>query len=209
MKREITCHCEQKLVVEIDDQYDISDGSESMNAIRNGTFLNVTCDRCGDVLRPEFAVNFARSDGRNVAFLPESERNHFMVGSVDIPNDSAVIIGTPELRETIALHDAALEREPIELVKYQILVRAGSGVGPPTDIRIYFIQIEDAELIFHIHGLRDEEIAVMRLPESNYIRAKDELPRQRRSEPYKTILDPPYVSIHKVELEYDRDAANG
>ena len=205
MKREITCHCEQKLIVEIDDEYDISDGSESMNAIRNGTFLNVTCDRCGDVLRPEFARNFTRSGGQNIAFLPESERNHFMVGSINIPKDSAVIIGTPELRETIALQDAALEREPIELVKYQILVRAGAGA----DIRIYFIHMVGPELIFHIHGLRDEEIAIMRLPESTYLRAKDELPRQRQSEPYKTILDPPYVSIHKVELEYDRYAANG
>merc|ERR1711964_888793 len=113
----------------------------------------------GDVLRPEFTINLTRSNGPTIAFLPEAERNHYMVGSLDIPDHAEVIIGIPELRETIALQDAGLEREPIELVKYQILVRAGAGA----DIRIYFIQREGPELVFHIHGLRDEEIAIMRL----------------------------------------------
>ena len=197
MQQAITCRCENRVEIVVEAEYDISIGSPAHQAIRDGSFLSTRCDRCGERVAAEF--DFEAIDGcqRRMRFLPESQRNRFMLGTVEISEGQRVLIGFRELAEHVELMRDRLEREPIEFMKYQILRRANSTA----DVRIYYDGREGSELRFHIHGLKEDEIAVMRLPETIYSRSRTDVDSLRGSEPIRTILEPPYVSIHKIELE--------
>ena len=78
-----------------------------------------------------------------------------------------------------------------------MLVKAGTGADP----KILFDRSDDAYLHFQLHGLKDGEIGMAKIPLSFYNKAAGELSAKAKEEPYSSFLEPPYVSISKIELE--------
>ncbi len=205
MKRRVTCHCEQKIDFDTPEVYDAAPGSPTREAIVDGTFLTITCDRCGEEIRPELEATLHDGE-RTVVLVPEARRNSFLLGALRIPKDAAVVVGFGELRERMIVLDAGLRVDVVEALKYQILRKA----GPRTDLRIFCVESTSNELVFHIHGLRDDdEVAVMRVPRSAYDRATADMRLKANEEPYRTILSPPYVSINKIELDPEEASDDG
>ncbi len=202
MKHTITCKCENEIEVNVPDRVEIPENSAKENEILEGEFLPVKCERCGSVLKPELPCRFV--DGKrnlDIYLVPERDRNSFMLGKYDYPESSRIVVGYHELVERLRLARQHLDPRAVEILKYQILVRAGGGA----DISIRFAEQENEALLFHIHGLKDDEIAVIRVPHKAYKQALRDADAKAGEEPYSTILEPPYVSINKIELEPDDD----
>jgi len=198
LTRRIVCHCEHGFDAQLPDEIDISEDSAGRASILDGSFLSFDCERCGDTLRPEFDLLLRDKDSDAVIYLvPEVDRDRFLFGSYSVPEGPTVVVGFAELRERIRVLEADWETQAVEVLKYQILRRAGSA----SDIKVYFDRSVGDQLEFHVHGLRNGEIGVVRISQSAYQSAVGDLERLRSTEPYKTLFELPYPSIHKLEIE--------
>lgn len=204
MKRSVTCHCDNLVEFELPDVIESSANSTVEKEILNGSFATVKCEKCGDELRPE--IELTLRDQRSphpYHVISEKNRNRFLAGHYEHPEGVRIVIGFPELREKVQILHDGYDEEAIEMVKFQIMKRAGAG----TDMKIYFVDTSSDHLTFHLHGLRDDEIGVMKIAMVAYEKALAEVPVRRGEEPYSAVLEPPYVSVHKIELERETDAS--
>lgn len=198
MLRTFPCHCEQEVEADIPDPLDLSPGSPQRNSLIDGSFLTITCDRCGAVLRPECELRCVRGTDDVVLFVvPESSRDRFLFGRYPVPESVQVVVGFAELRERLLIEDAGLDFRGVELLKYHILLRSDKQEGTV----ILFRALDSDRLVFHIHGLKDEEIAVLRAPISAYERSLADTRTESDDEAHRIILDPPYISVRKIELD--------
>ena len=184
------CYCDNEIEIKLKDEYLLD--AATIDSIRSGDFQSVECDRCGKNLKPELPVKFRTDNGRLVHFIPENERftyeKQYSFGS-----DDYCVIGYPELMEFISICESTLEKEAVELVKLQIIQK----VPDPSEIKIFFNEIIDANLVFHIHGLKQNEIGVIKIPAGVYAAVKKDISSLASKEPYKSIISKPYVSIRK------------
>jgi hypothetical protein len=199
--RDIMCVCERSFEAEVPEEIDLDRDDAAIPSILDGTFLSYRCPACGKLLKPEFTV-FLHSDSRKtgVFFLPESERGTFYAGAATTPPGSEVVIGYPELLERVREMVAGLDPRPLEIMKFFYLQKAEEKC-PEGEIRIFFHGIEADALVFHIHGMAKDEIAVIKAPRSSYDRTVVELPDRARTAPYASILAPPYISIRRLDVE--------
>ena len=171
---------------------------EIIAEILSGKFLTAECPFCGTTLKPELLVSFADPHKElDILLIPEKERNKYLLHPAAYGNHSRVAIGFQELIEKIRAYQANLDDRVIELIKYLLYKKAGGGIS----VTVKFGGVEDQELLFEIHGLRDEEIGVVRISKNFYDRMARELPQKEKEEPFDVILAPPYVSLSKVVLE--------
>ena len=68
-------------------------------------------------------------------------------------------------------------------------------------MKLFFSAVEESELLFEIHGLRQDEIGILKISMDFYEKISRELPQKETEEPFNHIFDPPYVSLTKIELE--------
>jgi hypothetical protein len=195
---EITCVCEKTFEADIPDTVDLAANPEVLETILNGSFLTFRCPHCGHTVKPEVPLHIIDSDKQVDIFLvPEPDRNRYLLGRYKHPDCRRIVIGYPELIEKLKIYFARLDEFAIELIKYYILVKAGVGSSPS----IYFDAVDSGTLIFDIIGLREDEIAKMQIQSEVYDKALTELSQKRGEEPYSTFLEPPYISISKIEIE--------
>jgi hypothetical protein len=195
---EITCVCEKTFEADIPDTVDLSDDPDVLDAILNGSYLTFRCPHCGHAVKPEVPLHFTDLEKQIDIFLvPERERNRYLLGRYEHPECNRIVIGYAELVEKLKVYSAVLDDSAVELIKYYILVRAGAGSTPS----IYFDSIDNDALVFDIIGLREDEIAKIKIQREVYDKALAELSQKRSEEPYSTFLEPPYISINKIELE--------
>jgi hypothetical protein len=203
MQKTIICHCDHSFDIDIAEPLDISPATRFREEILAGTFLTVRCPQCGDTLKPEFELTFTASDAqRPIHLVPEKERDHLLFGTHPVPPESSVVVGFAELRDRVRVMDANLDFRAVEYLKYQILVRAGGAEG----VRIYFDRLRDDKLRFAVHGLRSDEVALVDLPGASYRRAERDVAAVKPNEVIRTLLEEPYVSVHKIEIEGTDDA---
>jgi len=194
----VTCVCEKTFEADIPETVDLSAGAETVESILRGTFLTFTCPHCGHSVKPEVPIRFTDpGKGRDIYLIPERDRNRFLLGQIEHPPVKRIVIGYAELVEKLKIYTEKLDDCAVELIKYYILVKAGSGASPS----IYFDRIDENMLVFDILGLREDEIAEIKIKREVYDKAEAELPLKRQEEPYNMFLQPPYVSISKIEIE--------
>lgn len=197
-KKEFTCPCGNEMKVDIQDTRDLSKEPDLERSILSGEFMSFVCDRCGTVHRPEFQVTV--TDPRrsfDVLMLPETDRSKYLSGSLTPEAHDRVAVGYAELVEKVRILRDGLDDRVIEIMKFYLLHKAGSNAEP----HIYYHEKQDGALQFHIHGLRDGEIGVTRIPFSVYQRIANEMDSRMREEPFSVILEPPYVSVEKIIVE--------
>ena len=174
--------------------------------ILSGSFMSVTCPKCGKLLKPELAVRVQdRARGLDLYLVPDLERNRYLAGRLPgVPADILrVVIGYPELVEKLRIARAGLDDRVVEIVKFHLMRRAEQE-NPGKEIAIYFVSCAGGELTFEVHGLREDEVGRVRVSEERARKVADELPRNLKREPYRSFLAGPYVSCTAV---YESDAA--
>ena len=190
----ITCFCGNTIDVDFPSEIDLEKSPKAESSILDGSFMTVSCT-CGRLLKPEFPFRVFREDGSLDLFLvPELNRNSFLTGRFDTPASADIVIGFPELVERLTILRAGFDPRANEIAKYYLSRKA----GPVEDIQIRFQGIESEKAVYHIFGLKSDEIAVVKLPVESLRKMEEDIETAGNSEPFKTIFEKPYISLSKV-----------
>lgn len=201
-RRTIPCYCEYNVEIDVPDEVDLSTRPSIRDEIVAGNFLSALCPNCGKLLKPEFAVRIIDSS-RNMEILlvPELERSAFLLGKSQYRLRDAVsgrvAIGYPELVEKLLVFEAGLDDRVVELIKFYLAQKTDGS----QNLQIYFREKAGDRIVFHLFGLKADEVGVSRVPFSLYEKLQKELPERLQESPYDAMLAPPYVSFQKAGAE--------
>ena len=202
MQQSITCYCENIITIEIPDPVDLDQNPETADEIIEGDYLKTSCDRCGKELKPEFELRFVSAEeGIDLLFLPELLRESFYKGEADTKNAAELVIGYSELREYFLARSLGLKRFGLEAVKLHLLKRAPAEKA----IEIYLAGADQTELSFHILGLKENEVGLVKVPRSSYEGFQRDASRLLSEEPYSALERGPYLSVNMVSFEEDEE----
>ena len=206
-ERTITCFCEHVMEAPVPETIDLTTQPEVLDQIIEGEFLSFTCEKCGKKMKPEFQVALYDT-GKNIDILliPELERATFLTGKNSY-NANRVVIGYTELSEKAIILKHNLDDRVVEIIKYLLLEKSNN----PDKTSITFAGMEHGteqpdkqkKLLFHVHGLHENEVGVTRIPMDLYDKIEKDLPKRMEEEPFKEITTPPYVSINNITMEVD------
>ena len=200
----ITCVCDQTFSVEPQKEIDLDMDTDLINDILNGRFMVYKCPACGTELKLEFPVRIIqKTRNMELFFIPEKDRSAMLRDKLPYPvsGDPRYIVGYPELVEKLTIFEYGLDDKTVELLKYHLLSHALETADAEREIHIYFNGKKEGNLVFHIDGIRENELGVSRIPVETYQKAEKGLARSLSEEPLKSILSPPYISINKVYRE--------
>jgi len=200
----VTCVCEKSFEVEPPADVDLDEDPGVLESILEGSFMVYTCPECGARLKLEFPVRISsRSRGWDICFIPEKNRSELYRRELSfaIPDGSHCAVGYAELVEKLRVLEHDLDERAVEVIKYHLLTRALQASEEQESIRILFVEKTADQLVFHIHGLRKDEVGVSRIGMDIYRKARQNLDETAAQEPLKSLLEPPYVSINKAYKE--------
>ncbi len=183
------------------EELDIAESPGLLEEIIKGSFLTVNCEKCDTCLRPEFPLRItgfsdAKGGYSDVMFIPELERDSFLLGKRDYTG-GRVVIGRPELMEKASVYHSSLDDRALEILKYLLLEKMESR----DDVKIYYFETEAEEIRFQIFGLKQDEVGITKIPMDLYRRVEADIPKRLKEEPFREILMPPYVSVSKISME--------
>lgn len=193
----ITCTCDNVIEADFKDRYSAEDDDTLLDSILEGDFLSVTCGECGKVLKPEIPV---RITGKNppldIYFVPEKERDAVLSGKKDFPDADRIVVGYPELEEKILAAVSSLDDRAVEVLKFYLL----NKIDEEAEVSIYLHEVEDGNLRFRIHGLKEDEIGIVPVDRKLYDKVLSQIDELETSEDLGEVLTPPYVSVQKIYL---------
>jgi hypothetical protein len=197
MQRKITCICETVFDIDVPESVDLDETSETLNEIMEGTFLSYTCPACEKKHKPEFPITVVwPSKSLTLEVLPETERGAYYRRKKDPPGTSA-IISFPEMAERLAVIRDGLEPMVIEALKYYILSKAQEQY-PDQEISMWYQEKGADHLEFHLHGIREGEVAVSRIPMSLYEKNLLDYKKNPKSELFSSLRVRSYVSVQNL-----------
>jgi hypothetical protein len=198
MKKRIPCICENSFTVEINDEIDLDRDGEYLEQIQNGTFYNFTCPSCGKNNKPEFPISLTwPSKGMKFEVIPELDRGEFYQRKKTPTEKNQVlpetIIGYPEMAERLAVISDGYDPVPVEAIKYNLQLKAEEQY-PDNEMEVRYYRSADASLEFHILGIKENEVAVMKVPFSTYERTLNDYKSNPKAEIFKALRFRTYLS---------------
>ena len=212
MKRKIPCYCDNVFEVDTPEEIDLDSGSEYFDQIQNGTFFNFTCSACSKKHKPEFPLSLLwPSKNLHFEVIPEFERGEFHrkkktpedAGKFRQGYDPQTIIGYPEMADRLAVIRDGFEPVAVEAIKYFLHLKAEEQY-PDDQIDIWYYASEGSGIIFHMHGVRKNEVAVMKVPLSLYDKTLDDYKRRPKSDTFASLRVGSYLSV-KNTMRLGRD----
>jgi hypothetical protein len=205
MKRKIPCFCDNTFTVEVPEEIDLDLHPQYIDEIMAGSFMIFTCASCGKKHKPEFPITLLwPSHFIRFEVIPELERGEFYRRKKDPPfsvkppiEKVETIIGYPELADRIAVLRDGLEPYAIEGVKYFLLLKAYETY-PEEEISIWYQNRGPEGLEFHIHGLKQDEVAVTRLPLALYEKTLGDYKKHPKGEPFVSLRVRSYLSVQNM-----------
>ena len=212
MKRKIPCPCDKVFEVEVPEEINLDTDPVYMDEIKDGSFFNFSCPACGKKHKPEFPLSILwPSKGLRFEVLPELERGEFYKqkkNSEKKGSDPAeTIIGYPEMADRLAVIHDGFEPAPIEAIKYFLLLKAEEQY-PDEEIEIWYFGFSkggnsqggdsqgiESFLEFHIHGIRENEVAVMKVPVSLYEKTLHDYKSNPKKEIFSVLRVKTYLSV--------------
>ena len=216
--QKITCKCDCSFDVEYEKTIDLDARPALTEEIKKGAFLSFTCPSCRSKVNVELETEFVwKSKKTTLLFVSEKKRMEclaFCAGAVRInaENNEKVkteflkkgqtpVIGYPELADRIAVLDSGLDPEIIEAVKFFLLDNGKDIKGKR--IQILFEKLDGETIEFHVHGLREKEVAVMRVPLSLYQSVEADRKAKKQKEVFQALWLGPYLSYKNIHAEGD------
>jgi hypothetical protein len=198
MKKRIPCICENSFTVETSDEIDLDKDIGYLEQIQNGSFYNFTCPSCGKNNKPEFPVllNWP-SKGLKFEVIPELDRGEFYQRKKTPVEKNQVlpepIIGYPEMTERITVILDGYDPVPIEAIKYNLQLKAEEQY-PDNEMEVRYFGSAEGSLEFHILGIKENEVAVMKVPLSTYERTLNDYKSSPKSEIFSALRFRTYLS---------------
>lgn len=198
MKHSITCQCEHRFEVDIPEQVNLDQNEKAVTELCNGSFLTIVCPSCDTALKPEFPLIIQwPSHNTKLQVLPEFDREAFYHGKVKTEADAEIVIGYPEAADRVMVIKEQLEPIVIEALKYYLLLKADE-TNPEAEATAWFAGRSEEALEFHVHGLRNEEVAVSNIPFGVYIKTEGEYRRTPDAEPFRSLRFGSYISVQNL-----------
>jgi len=200
--RKVTCPCEQTFSVEIPEKIDLDRNPENYDKLIEGNLLSCVCPTCEAVLNLDLALTVSwPSKNTIIHMIPEIERLALVSGKLSVKKNSSYVVGYAELVDRIIVLKENLEPVVIESIKYHLLQKAKESRTKTTPI-VFFEKInESGELEFHIHGIRENEVAVTRVPKHLYNSIKEDYIKNPDKEDYTALCNGSYCSVRNVLIE--------
>ncbi|MDR2551618.1 MAG: CpXC domain-containing protein [Treponema sp.] len=200
MKRKIPCFCDNTFTVEVPEEINLDADPRYVEDILAGHFMNFTCGSCGKKHKPEFPIIVKwPSRGRLIEVLPELDRGAFYLRKEEKGRNKSLetVISYPELAERIALIKDGLSTGVVEALKYYLFVKADESC-PEGELSVWYNTKTGDDLEFHIHGIKDNEVAVMRVPAAVYEKTLGDYKKNHRAEPFASLQVKSYCSIQNM-----------
>ena len=212
MTQKIPCFCDNSFAVEVPSEIDLDSSPGYINEILDGSFLNFTCPGCGKKHKPEFPIKILWPS-KKIWFdvCVETDRGEFYRQKKEAPKRGLLkkdpsdltketIIGYPELAERILVYRDSLEPMVIETIKYFLYLKAEENYTNEEIIVWYsgFAQGPAKSLEFHIHGIKEGEVAVMKVPFSLYEKNLEDFRKHPKAEIFASLRVRSYLSVKNM-----------
>jgi hypothetical protein len=202
LKRKIPCLCENTFTVEVPEKIDLDEQPQCLEEIMNGTFMIFTCSSCGKKHKPEFPITvFWPSRDLVLEVLPEENRISFYRQKKEKQkgDKTETVIGYPELADRIAMLRDSLDPMAVEALKYYLHLKA-EETYPDQEISIWYQQKDNEALEFHLHGLKQDSIAVTKVPLPVYEKTLTDYKCHPKKELFTSLRFYSYLSIQNMML---------
>jgi len=199
MRHKIPCFCDNTFVVDVPEEINLDTDPQLIEDILAGNFMNYTCTSCGKKHKPEFNLT-VKWPGKNVELevLPELSRGEFYRRKEGKNQETReTVISYPELSERISMLKDELVTEAVEAIKYYLFVKADESY-PEENISVWYHTKTGDNLEFHIHGIKDNEVAVMRVPFAVYKKTLDDFTSNPKAEPFSSLRVKSYCSVQNM-----------
>jgi len=199
--RKVTCRCETTFDADLPEEIDLETSPKAFDEILGGDFLAIICPNCGARLKPELRVRlYSKKSGMDIVALPELERMSLYRGAIELPKNAQAVVGHPELFERARILVDGMDPEAVEIIKYWLLQKAMEQV-PDTEISVAYAGKKDDKLVFHLVGLKEDQVAILPVDQGTYTKTVSEKARSIHEAPFDRIFKGPYRSIRILETE--------
>jgi hypothetical protein len=202
MKRRIPCLCENSFTVEVPEEINLDEGPQYIDEILDGTFMNFICGSCGKNHKPEFPM-LVRWPSRDIVMevLPEENRISFYRQKTKKQkgDKTETVIGYPELADRIAVLRDNFEPIAVEALKYYLQLKA-EETYPDREISVWYQQKTGEALEFHLHGLEQDSVAVMKIPLPVYEKTLADYRSHPKGELFTSLRFRSYLSMRNTTL---------
>jgi len=205
MKRKIPCLCDNSFEIEAPEEIDLDSNKEYLEQILDGSFFNFNCPSCNKKHKPEFPLRLLwPSRNLNLEILPELDRGEFYrkkKQSKDTVSAAETIIGYPEMVDRLTVIRDGLEPISVEAIKYYLQLKAEEQY-PEDEMDVWYYGFEEKgasggenTLEFHIHGIRQNEVAVMKVPYALYQKTLDDYKNNPKKDIFVALRVGTYLSV--------------
>jgi hypothetical protein len=135
------------------------------------------------------------------------DRGEFYRRKKEVPDKGPLkketIIGYPELVDRLLVLRDGLEPSAVEAIKYYLYVKAEESY-PDGELEIWYAgmagDLKDAAsaLEFHIHGIKEDEVAVTKVPQSLYRKTLDDFIKHPKNEMFSSLRVRSYLSVKNM-----------
>jgi len=197
MEHNIDCPCGRTFPVQPMEKIDLDLNPEYIDTICNGSFMSFICPACGKNHKPEYPVILLwPSKKLKFEVLPELDRGEFYRRKKE-NSGFETIISYAELADRLAVIRDGLEPVAIEALKYYLLVKA-EETYPDLDISAWYYEKGSDGIEFHLHGIKANEVAVMRVPQELYDKTLAEFRKSPGKEIYASLRKMTYLSVQNM-----------
>jgi len=194
MKSTITCLCGTNILIDYEETIDLDQESKYLEEILSGAFMSYKCSFCGKKNKPEFPINIEwKSKNLNMRVLPEQERGEFYRDKKDAYKFET-IISYPEMADRLAVINDGLEPIVIEALKAYLLDKAMENY-PDKEINAWYHLNDPSFIEFHLDGIRQEEVAVMKIPHEVYTKTLNDYNKNPKNGIFPSLRVRSYLSV--------------
>jgi len=198
MKRNINCLCGKFFSIETNEEIDLDQDPEQIEKIFNGAFMAFLCPACGKKHKPEYRIVILwKSKNLKLEVLPELDRGEFYLRKKEKKSSTETVIGYLEMAERISVIADGLEPVAVETLKYYLLAKAEENY-PSRDIGAWYHEKEDSFLVFHLDGIKDGELAVIKVPLDIYEKTCEDYRKKPKSEIFTSLRWRSYMSVQNI-----------
>ena len=198
MRHKISCYCDNTFVIDVPEEINLDTDPQYIEDILAGNFMNFSCTSCGKRHKPEFPLT-VNWPGKKLSLevLPELDRGSFYLRKEEKNNAKDTVISYPEMFERIAVIKDGLVVEAIEAIKYYLFSKADETY-PDEDFSVWYHSKTENGFEFHIHGIKDNEVAVMRIPLALYEKTLKDYRTNPKTVPFPSLQVKSYCSIQNM-----------